>query len=604
MCILSLFKKKNKGIKLQNSDFVKLPMKKSEHKLFMDIPKICAINLSKKTIDCIENQGYNLYKGSFGNPVQTNNKEPRKGLFCLLNHNLPENIHEYDVFIIDMINKEVIPYKQDEHIKKHVDTNTDIYFFSQFPQTLFDPRAFSAYMIRNKLNTMVFEREIFIVVFASEHTESEYLIVEKNDYQAVLKETKKIENYSYFSSFPNCQNKTGTKIYFKTNNPELHRIVSKYDFKYNIIFEHPPELKNVGRFYNNPPDPFFTPLMYNKDNEIISYHQKIGKSNVFVFPELMDISDFVNDFLSDYAPIIAPNLFPFSANFLWKNSQEYYLPNHENLMSEKSQIEKEYQEKIQLKENQISENSEKYKFLHNVLTETGDNLVNAVIEYLKWLGFSNIKNMDEEKRELFEEDLQIETNEGLLLIEVKGIGGTSTDSQCSQIAKNIQRRMKELNRTDVFGIYLVNNERYKPPLNRTIPPFDKHKIDDAESGQRGLLTTWQLFSLYSMINIGLIEKEEARAKFTDYGLIVFNPKFKSVLGIDKIYRREKETIISIDVVNQKISTGNTVYVLNDGRYTKHKVLSIQVNKKQVDNIDNGKVGLMLEGIIKQKSTLS
>ena len=49
--------------------------------------------------------------------------------------------------------------------------------------------------------------------------------------------------------------------------------------------------------------------------------------------------------------------------------------------------------------------------------------------------FNNVKLMDIETVRK-EEDLQIDTESALLAIEVKGIGGTSTDSDCNQITKN------------------------------------------------------------------------------------------------------------------------------------------------------------------------
>lgn len=79
-----------------------------------------------------------------------------------------------------------------------------------------------------------------------------------------------------------------------------------------------------------------------------------------------------------------------------------------------------------------------------MLTETGDSLVNNVKQYLEWLGFDNVQSMDEEVKEGedFQEDLQIRLdNNELLIIEVKGLYGTSKDNECSQISKIELRRI-------------------------------------------------------------------------------------------------------------------------------------------------------------------
>lgn len=77
--------------------------------------------------------------------------------------------------------------------------------------------------------------------------------------------------------------------------------------------------------------------------------------------------------------------------------------------------------------------------MHKLLTATGDELVEACLEYFKWLGFKDVIDKDKElDKEFNEEDIQINTEDkGLLLVEIKGINGTSTDAQCSQIFKNV-----------------------------------------------------------------------------------------------------------------------------------------------------------------------
>lgn len=41
-------------------------------------------------------------------------------------------------------------------------------------------------------------------------------------------------------------------------------------------------------------------------------------------------------------------------------------------------------------------NSNEYSFLHKLLTATGDELVEACLEYFKWLGFKDVIDKDKE----------------------------------------------------------------------------------------------------------------------------------------------------------------------------------------------------------------
>ena len=151
----------------------------------------------------------------------------------------------------------------------------------------------------------------------------------------------------------------------------------------------------------------------------------------------------------------------------------------------------------------------KYKFLNDLLIETGDKLVQAVCTYFKWLGFSNVEAIDGNE-DILREDIQITEEDKLYIIEVKGIGGTSTDAECSQVAKHRRKREKEHRDKEIIPIYIVNHQRYMRPSLRQNPPFSDNQIDYAENDERGLLTTWQLYNQYKLIENGVFTREETR----------------------------------------------------------------------------------------------
>ena len=115
-----------------------------------------------------------------------------------------------------------------------------------------------------------------------------------------------------------------------------------------------------------------------------------------------------------------------------------------------------------------------------MITGTGSELVNAVIEYLKWLGFEDVVNADEDEgREYNEEDIRITIPDGLFILEVKGIHHNSTDDECARVGKYQIRWMQDMGTTNVKALYVVNHQRNVEPLKRDNPPFNDVQKSDA-----------------------------------------------------------------------------------------------------------------------------
>jgi hypothetical protein len=349
-------------------------------------------------------------------------------------------------------------------------------------------------------------------------------------------------------------------------------------------------------------DEKFIPLILNSDEQIVSYAEIEEKSILFVFPQLEIKSDFLIDLFQSKLPAIFPDLFPYSTAFAWLNEEVYRVPNETALLLEKERLATEYKANIQAIDEQILENYEKYHFLHDLLTQTGHQLVKAVENYFHWLGFEEVVNLDEVGEGLKEEDLQVITEQGLLVIEVKGIGGTSTDSDCAQINKIKYRRTKERGTFDVFALYIVNHMRYLPPLNRRNPPFSEQQIEDAKNEERGLLTTFELFKLYFFIDAGYITKEDARKALFDYRLVTFKPSNSISIGCPtEIFHNNKVGIFIIK--NISIRLGGEVLIFADGNYVKAQIIGIQVNDVDVDEVSDGEVGLKFSTEITKKSEI-
>jgi hypothetical protein len=308
------------------------------------------------------------------------------------------------------------------------------------------------------------------------------------------------------------------------------------------------------------------------------------------------------ELIDQLLPGLFPKIFPYSEQFAWLKSKDYLLPNQVNLLAEISRLEDEYKVALTEIENEIERNQSKYQFLHDLITETGDLLVKSIEHFLVWIGFENIINMDDMNPGTKEEDLQIPLEKGLLVVEIKGIGGTSKDSECSQISKIKYRRARERNSFDVFALYIVNHQRYLPPLERKNPPFSEQQIDDAQSDDRGLLTTYELFKLYNNIEQGFITKEDARISLLEVGLVQFNPSNSYFFG-HPLEVHHKGQVVILCISNVTVNKGAFIIVCNQESWYRAEILEIRLDNETVVTVSEGEIGVKLSRSILETSEL-
>ena len=112
--------------------------------------KICCLDLDKDCSDYL-NERFDVYDGSLGKPIDVSGKNYR-GLNLLLNYKLPQNIHEYDIFIEDMVKSDKIPYSIQENTRKEILGTKVYYFVSNAPQTVFDPCPFGSFVLNEDIH--------------------------------------------------------------------------------------------------------------------------------------------------------------------------------------------------------------------------------------------------------------------------------------------------------------------------------------------------------------------------------------------------------------------------------------------------------------------
>ncbi len=567
-------------------------------------PRICCLDLSDETLAALKNIGLNIYAGSLGAKIKMPNVNISDKHYVLLNCDFPPNIHEYDIVIMDLEDSKEIGYDGNEsftRITRNVTGKVARSLVSSFPETLFDPKPFSCNLLKNELHKIK-SGKFLVIAFSSAKYEVDYEIAEFSEMSIDRKGSIRYSIYSFWDDVPLSGAECGREVIVAPMRRDLSDLFRKYmkNIYYNQTFFHP----TIWDGENNVLHSEYFPLLKNIHGNIVSYAKRTEKENLIIFPQVKDKAGFLTDFLGHVAPNLYPELFPFSTEFCWKDQEDYWLPNHSKLLKEKSAVEEEFGRRKKEVEDKISSNLAQYSFLHELISESGDKLVSALVHYFEWLEFEKVVNCDKvsEGEKDLEEDIQIEFDKGLLVVEVKGVGGTSTDSDCSQISKIKYRRCKERDKFDVFALYIVNHQRYLPPLKRQNPPFSENQIQDAKNDERGLLATWQLFNLYFDIENGIFSKKDAREMLLQYGLIDFIPdKLEFVYNPKEILKDGKVCIVETKEI--ELSINEEIFIEKNGKYKKATILDIQDHGKSVPQTKGGDYGLLLDVQLERNSSI-
>jgi hypothetical protein len=367
---------------------------------FKEKPKICAIDLDQEIVEAIRAKNLSCFSGTLGAQIKVPNLRIMDAHYCLLNFDFPPNLHEYDIVIVDLRHQEPIEYIESEQTHLSFKESEQPVLLCRYPARIFDPRPLSSSLLSWKLKDF-FSPKTLVIVFCSAEETSKYHTAKITPRGLHGEEVKEHSLYEFIPFLESNRNKTIK--YNKTGRSvevlpsiceEIRSFLHKYskDFIYEIVFNHPVIwTQNEWAERNN-----FIPLLLNSNNEIIGFIDSSLKSSIFAFPQLQNNKkNFLLEFIDEILPALFSEIFPYSEQFFWLNLESYFLPNQSSLLEKKVKIENEYKAALAGLEKEIEENQSKYNFLHDLITETGDNLVKSV-EY--FLGASQscrfIKRMD------------------------------------------------------------------------------------------------------------------------------------------------------------------------------------------------------------------
>ena len=183
------------------------------------------------------------------------------------------------------------------------------------------------------------------------------------------------------------------------------------------------------------------------------------------------------------------------------------------------------------------------------------------------------------------------------LLKKDGILAIIIDQGVLNSKTNMDVREYIFSHFEIMGVIDLPESAFLPYANvsslRQNPPFSDNQIDYAKNDERGLLTTWQLYNQYKLIENGIFTKKETRESLDKWGLISLLPKNLIRVGIYKEYfKKPKAGILTLN--NVKLEVGKMIYAKKDGKWICTSIVSIQLNDKDVDQVDNGEVGIVTD----------
>jgi hypothetical protein len=447
-------------------------------------PKILLLDMADSASAALRTKGFNVRCGSLGKPYKIGVSSEWSPLIAKAEY---PNHTEQEIVVVDLSYGELDPGPQG---KKHrPDDEPD--FWGKCDQGFLDPRVRTAYHLQASFNRIHSNGGVF-VVFADEKTGIDIQIARRNSYKE-LYDAKACTHdvWDILSEIADMKVRSdhGTELLAAKSDSPLVRLLTPFLRKGHFTCTLMGSYRAEGKW---------EPLAVNKFGGVVALARcRAGKGSVIVLPQIEDKAAFIDGLFSTALPEIAPHLFPHIARGAWTQRPEYELPRVLELKSLQQTAEKRARQEIALLDEELVKERATNGWIHNLLTGTDAELVDAVMQALSALGFSKVLDMDDERdREgkSRREDLQIKDQSPTLVVDIKGIGGSPSDEDALQADKHATIRMREENRTDIVGLSIVNHQRHLPPLEReNAMPFRQELIDVAEERSLGLMTAWDLY---------------------------------------------------------------------------------------------------------------
>lgn len=532
-----------------------------------DKPKVLLIDVESSAFDALVKVGFNVKEGTFGQPYKV---QKTAGFQQLISEPLLPNHTEQEIVIIDLHHSVV-----DHPIGETHRPEGEHDLWGKCDHGFIDPRVRSTASVIDDFDRILTTGGVF-VVFAAQKTPG--LICSARKRFRDLEEMKflKFDEWSFLTELTDMD------------------ISSSYGEEMNAVDLNTPIGKLLkshlsGGFYDctirggyRRTEPWST-LVKNKFNQDVAVFRTCHTNGlIIVLPQLKDKSGFLKSLFTDVLPEMAPHLFPGIEQGRWTHMQDYELPGVVSLNDQRSQITAKFQSDLAALEVQVSQVRKMDGWMHDLLTQTGDPLVSAVQTGLKTLGFKKVVDMDQVRDKLGKsrrEDLQIQDTSPTLIVDVKGIANFPGDEDVLQASKHATLLMREQNRTDIFGLSLVNHQRHIPPMQRENEmPFRQELLHVATESQLGLLTAWDFYRLVRSAQVNQWKFEHVQPIIYRHGRFEITPTHYKYLGrVTKVWKDK----FGIDIEAGTVEAGGRIAIEFPVLFEETDVMELMVEGNKV-----------------------
>lgn len=540
------------------------------------------MDLASNVCQHLSTRGLAVVQGSFGTPYVVTVLKPNNLIAIRDNALIPEKMHDCDILIIDLVHARLDPSPPESVV-----TRGEFGYYTRSFNGYIDPRPLNM-VLTSAIIDDILKAHGVVVVFADSASPLEVTSVSR--ITQLIQEDSSFDIWSFLTkTYPHrlliAQYEEGDEIAFVADDA-LTELLQRYagDISFSTTFSIQYALEGNSRI-----------LIKNKRGRPVSFmisDSRLHNGQIFVFPQMTEKAQFLEHFLTEYLPNTAPHLYPYHTQRLWTTEPIYQLPEVQQIHADIDRLKQETAAKIADLESDISTISQQNQYLYELLTETDTPLVSAVQQALSVLGFARVIDMDaqlvstsSDPNRLKREDLQIQDRSPLLLVEVKGINGTPRDTDAFQVVKYVSPRMRELKRTDITPLVIINHERNKPGLQRQANPFGVDILASAQDQKLGLLTTWNLHRLVRNFIKFKWPSGPVMDLFYQSGAIDPIPTHLEYVGdLEDVW--EKVEAIGVRIKQNALRLGDTIYLISASKieYLSQKITSLQVDKQPVETV--------------------
>jgi len=537
-------------------------------------PNILLIDLGDEAVKELQNVGWNVTAGTFGRPYKVGKYSGYQPVIAKAS--LP-NYTEQEIIIVDLATDEPADGPAGE---KHT-ADGELDWWCKCSRGVIDPRPRTMRLAKDSFDRILQTGGVF-VVFADCLTGQEFLWARSGPHALYDQRDLKADIWDFLDDFQNLgvERDHGTEMQPTRTDAVLGGLVADHLQGGQFFCVLRPRFK-----WNDNT----TVLALNKFKASVgvAHYHKNGAA-VIVLPQIARKPEFLLRLVQECLPAIAPNLFPHIQKGRWTDRPEYELPKVLELRAEQLRVEERAKAEIAVLEKKLENERSANGWLHDLLTGTDVQLVSAVKKALAVIGFSKVIDIDEERdREgkSRREDLQIDDQSPTLVVDVKGISGFPSDDDALQAEKHAAIRMRELKRTDIISLSIINHQRHIPPLDReNSMPFRQELLDAALERSLGLISAWDLYRLVRNKQRHVWRSEDVKPLFCRAGRIEAVPEHYQYVG--KIAKAWTEKF-GVVIEQVELRVGDRVAVELPIEFEEVAVESIRVKNQ---NVEHAKVG--------------